>query len=384
MIEPLKPKQSLRAAELQDGDIICFQRVQEKKNNILEKKLSFGDKQADDRLACTGRFAPRRAAPANSSRSAKRSDRCEDAREYYDFLFHKRTLLFHPHPHKCDRTKYGQFEVVISCKASYDQFAEKVGEKLGVEPTHLRFYTVNAATGNVKTPIKRGANTQLNAILNPTSSYAQLNTNQRSDAFYYEVLDMTLAELDTKKNIKVNWITEGITKDELIEVLVPKNGVIEDLIAGLIKKAQIPSEEEGGRIRVLEVSHHKITKEFSRDYPVISINDYVDIVAERIPPDEIGVDPSMFINCFHFASEASRMHGVPFRFLLKEVCTKGEGNARGGIKSGANKYHAARALLRDKGPPREEDGHQGAQLREDQVCRDSQIDVSQDDVSERW
>lgn len=27
MIEPLKPKQSLKVAELQDGDIVCFQRV---------------------------------------------------------------------------------------------------------------------------------------------------------------------------------------------------------------------------------------------------------------------------------------------------------------------------------------------------------------------
>jgi ubiquitin carboxyl-terminal hydrolase 7 len=27
MIEPLKPKQSLKVAELQDGDIICFQRT---------------------------------------------------------------------------------------------------------------------------------------------------------------------------------------------------------------------------------------------------------------------------------------------------------------------------------------------------------------------
>jgi ubiquitin carboxyl-terminal hydrolase 7 len=30
MIEPLKPKQSLKVAELQDGDIICFQRVPER------------------------------------------------------------------------------------------------------------------------------------------------------------------------------------------------------------------------------------------------------------------------------------------------------------------------------------------------------------------
>jgi ubiquitin carboxyl-terminal hydrolase 7 len=47
MIEALKPKQSLKTAELQDGDIICFQRTTEKKGdrNILEKKLGLGEKQ---------------------------------------------------------------------------------------------------------------------------------------------------------------------------------------------------------------------------------------------------------------------------------------------------------------------------------------------------
>lgn len=193
MIEALKPKQSLKAAELQDGDIICFQKVQERKN-LLEKKLSFGDnKQTEE--------------------SVKRSDRSEDARDYYDFLFHKRTINFHPHPSKGDRTKYSPFDLVISCKVTYDLFAEKVGDKIGVEPTHLRFYSVNSTTGNPKTPVKRGGSQQLSAILNPATNYSQLGMNQRSDAFYFEVLDMSLAELDTKKNIKVTWLSEGITKE---------------------------------------------------------------------------------------------------------------------------------------------------------------------------
>lgn len=34
MIEGLKGKQSLKAAELQDGDIVCFQRVHEKKSKL--------------------------------------------------------------------------------------------------------------------------------------------------------------------------------------------------------------------------------------------------------------------------------------------------------------------------------------------------------------
>lgn len=40
-----------------------------------------------------------------------------------------------------------------------------------------------------------------------------LNSSQRGDAFYFEVLEMSLAELDTKKSIKLTWLSEGITKE---------------------------------------------------------------------------------------------------------------------------------------------------------------------------
>lgn len=42
MIEVLKPKQTLKIAELQDGDIVCFQRTKERKpdRHALEKRPS--------------------------------------------------------------------------------------------------------------------------------------------------------------------------------------------------------------------------------------------------------------------------------------------------------------------------------------------------------
>lgn len=39
MIEPLKPKQSLKVAELQDGDIICFQKTSEKGDGDSTRSL---------------------------------------------------------------------------------------------------------------------------------------------------------------------------------------------------------------------------------------------------------------------------------------------------------------------------------------------------------
>lgn len=142
----------------------------------------------------------------------KPSDRFEDAREYYDFLLNRRTVKFHPHSTKCDPKEYPPFELVLNSKISYDKMAEKVGEHLKVDPTHLRFYTVHATNGNPRMPIKRAPTQSLFTILNP-QGYGQLSMNQRNDALYFEVLDMSLAEMDSKKSVKLTWLSEGITKE---------------------------------------------------------------------------------------------------------------------------------------------------------------------------
>jgi ubiquitin carboxyl-terminal hydrolase 7 len=41
MIEPMKAKQSLKAAELQDGDIVCFQKADGAKSPDADRELVF-------------------------------------------------------------------------------------------------------------------------------------------------------------------------------------------------------------------------------------------------------------------------------------------------------------------------------------------------------
>ncbi|KAM7208755.1 hypothetical protein V8F20_000918 [Naviculisporaceae sp. PSN 640] len=292
MIEGLKAKQSLKAAELQDGDIVCFQRMHERKS-----RLGLGE--------------------SRSSEDANKSpDRFEDAREYYDFLLNKKTVAFRAHPSRCDATKYPDLELVLNAKMTYDKLAEKVGERLQVPPTHLRFYTITT-TGMPRTPVKRTPNATLFTILNP-SGYGQLNMNQRTNALFFEVLEMSLAEFDTKKSVKVVFLSEGITKEEQFDILVPKNGQVSDLIEGLVKKAKIPSEDEGGKLRVYEINNHKWFRDLDRTYPVISINDYTTVVAERIPEEELANDNNQYISVFQFQGETNRSHGMPFRFLIHE------------------------------------------------------------------
>lgn len=130
---------------------------------------------------------------------------------------------------------------------------------------------------------------------------------------------MSLEEFDTKKTIKINWLSEGITKEDQVDVLVSKAGTVEDLIVALVKKLAIPDEAEAGRIRVYETTSNKVYREPTRDSAVLNLSEYTAIYAERVPDEEADADENNFINAFHFQNEVNRTHGVPFKFLLIEV-----------------------------------------------------------------
>lgn len=152
---------------------------------------------------------------SSSMTTIKASDRIEDAPQFYDYLLYRKVIHLIPHPRSAalyDGTTE-PIDVEMSSKSTYDQITAKIGEKLNVDPTHLRLHTVNSATGNPKAPVKRNINQTLQQILTPPYSSTFGNPTQRQDELYFEVLDMSLSELDTKKNLKVTWLSEGITKD---------------------------------------------------------------------------------------------------------------------------------------------------------------------------
>ncbi|KAL9594345.1 MAG: hypothetical protein Q9219_007081 [cf. Caloplaca sp. 3 TL-2023] len=282
MIEPMKAKATLQQAEIQDGDIICFQKV------LSEKETSV--------IASSGGYT--------------------DAREFYDYLLNRIVVNFLP---KAGAEQgEGRFTLPLSRKMSYDQISAKVGEYLSVDPTHLRFTTVLASTGKPKQPIRRGQASSLYQMLVPSlSTYA--NSNQRADALYYEILEMSISELETKRNVRVTWLPEGVTKEEPIDVLAPKNGIVQDLLTPLRKKANV-SDEAAPALRIYETHQCKIAKELNVNTILASIPDYVTLYAELVPEEETHAhDEDRAIYAFHFDKEPIKTHGVPFKFVLKPV-----------------------------------------------------------------
>lgn len=174
MIDVMKPKQTFQQSEIQDGDIITFQRT------VKESELPEGAIY-------------------------------QDARQYYDYLVNKMEVLFAP-----IRVGEGdEFRLTLSRKMTYDQISKKVGEHLSVDSTHLRFAPVLSSTGKPKPFIKRNPNQTvqtLSQILSPqmaTYGYSM----HRGDALYYEVLEMSLSDYESKKCLRVTWLPEGITKE---------------------------------------------------------------------------------------------------------------------------------------------------------------------------
>jgi ubiquitin carboxyl-terminal hydrolase 7 len=226
MIEPMKAKQSLKAAELQDGDIVCFQKADTRSSESDRESVEYLTNQltlADNIDRSTSSKSSEKT-PLTSLSTSKSSqmtafsskstlDKVENAQQFYDFLLHKRDVKFHPHlTRNANPAEWTPFELTLSNKHTYDQVAAKVGEHLNIDPTHLRFWTVNAANGNPKASVKRGQSQTLSTILNPPYS-TFTNNNQRPDALYFEVLDISLTELDTKKALRVLWLSDGMSKE---------------------------------------------------------------------------------------------------------------------------------------------------------------------------
>jgi ubiquitin carboxyl-terminal hydrolase 7 len=307
-IDVMKPKQTLGQSEIQDGDIVCFQQVMS----------------ADE----VQKFQ-------QSHPSAY-----VDAISFYDYLLNRIRVFFGPRPGTPQdislEQEAGDFEIYLSRKDSYDTLAAKTAEHLSllskteIDPTHLRFTTVNAQNGKPRGPVKRAPTITVHSILSGVGAGGYGNgygySNQSTDTLYYEVLEMSLTDLEQRKTIKISWLPEGVTKEEVYDCLVPKSGTFEDVLPVLQKKAKLP-DEIIEQIRFYEAHSGKVYKNLELDTAVSSLNEFMQVYAERLPEEERDADkdaPPALIGCFHYDKEPAKPHGIPFIFNVIEVRVKQE------------------------------------------------------------
>ena len=87
----------------------------------------------------------------------------------------------------------------------------------------------------------------------------------------------------------------------------------------LKKKANLESDGVQD-LRVTAANNGKLVKELNHDSPVISIVDYYNLYAERIPEEEQALqEGERVMPVFHFDKELNKTHSIPFKFVVKPV-----------------------------------------------------------------
>lgn len=276
MIEQMKMKATFLQSEIQDGDVICFQtEISEKDAHDYETQSLYSN-------------------PI----------------QFYDFLQNQIKVLFKP---RFDDVEYkGEFEITLSKKMTYDMMATKFGERLKHDPLKLRFTTANGPNGTPKTVLKRTANQTVNEIVSP--SYIQ----GQASLLYYEVLDVSIVELETKRSLKIWWMGANNKEEAAQSFLLPKTSNI-DVVAENLAKNVTLSPSGSKKIRIFEVvSNGRQQREFHGAEMIGNINELTDLFGEEISMEEINAkEDDKVIHVYHFSKDANRTHGVPFRFVIK-------------------------------------------------------------------
>ncbi|XP_062203185.1 ubiquitin C-terminal hydrolase 13-like isoform X2 [Phragmites australis] len=233
MCEHIDKKLTFRSSQLEDGDIICFQK----------SPLPEGDIQV----------------------------RYPDVPSFLEYV-HNRQVV---HLRSLDKPKDDDFSLELSKLHTYDDVVERVAHQLGLDdPSKIRLTSHNCYSQQPKPqPIRyRGVEHLLDMLV---------HYNQTSDILYYEVLDIPLPELQCLKTLKVAF--QHATKDEVVvhSIRLPKNSTISDVITDLKTKVELSNPD--AELRLLEVFYHKIYKIFPPHEKIENINDqYWTLRAEEV------------------------------------------------------------------------------------------------------
>ncbi|CAA7388121.1 unnamed protein product [Spirodela intermedia] len=275
MCEVIDKNLTFRSSQLEDGDIICYQKPPPENDKMC---------------------------------------RYPDVPSFLEYVHNRQVVHFR----SLEKPKEDGFCLELSKLYTYDDVVERLARHIGLEdPTKLRLTSHNCYSQQPKPqPIKYRGVEHLSDML--------AHYNQTSDILYYEVLDIPLPELQCLKTLKVAF--HHATKDEVVihSIRLPKNSTVGDVLTDL--KTKVDLSHPDAELRLLEVFYHKIYKIFPANEKIENINDqYWTLRAEEIPEEEKNLGPQdRLIHVYHFTKDASQNQtqvqnfGEPFFLVIHE------------------------------------------------------------------
>ncbi|CAK9213983.1 unnamed protein product [Sphagnum troendelagicum] len=281
MCEHIDKKSTFKNSQLEDGDIICYQKTLTREEEDLY--------------------------------------RYPDVPSFLEYVRNRQVVHFR----HLERPKEDEFCLELSKQHTYDDVVERVALQVGLEdPAKVRLTSHNCYSQQPKPqPIKYRGVERLSDML--------VHYNQTSDVLYFEALDLPLPELQGLKTLKVAFHNSKTEELSVHNIRLPKQSTVGDVIIELKGKVELSSPQ--AELRVLEVFYHKIYKIFPLNEKIENINDqYWTLRAEEIPDEEkeLGAHDRP-IHVYHFSRDASQNHmvqnfGEPFFLVVHQTETLAE------------------------------------------------------------
>ncbi|CAN1258522.1 Ubiquitin C-terminal hydrolase 12 [Linum perenne] len=287
MCEPIDKKISFRSSQLEDGDIVCYQK------------------------------------PPPGPGSVEPC-RYPDVPSFLEYVHNRQVVRFR----SLEKPKEDEFSLELSKLHTYDDVVERVAGHLSLDdPSKIRLTSHNCYSQQPKPqPIKYRGLDHLSDML--------VHYNQTSDILYYEVLDIPLPELQGLKTLKVAF--HHASKEEVVihTIRLPKQSTVGDVINDL--KTKVELSHPNAELRLLEVFYHKIYKIFPPNEKIENINDqYWTLRAEEVPEEEKQIGPQdRLIHVYHFMKDTTQNQvqiqnfGEPFFLVIREGETLAEVKVR--------------------------------------------------------
>lgn len=257
-IDLLKSDITFRKAEIQHGDIVCFQQTLSQKE---------ADEYTKNGLSAT-------------------------VPDYYTSLYNRACILFKPKPNTAT-TNTEEVQLTLDRTANYVTVAKALASKLNVEASKIRFTSSNNITRQPREIIHYKPGTRLEEMmigLPRPQDYGQIVSfdNINIPVMFYEVMDEDVADLESKRSIVVNIIGPTLRKETKVTALLPRTGSVRQLLDQVIAKGKM-EVKDADKIRLYEAVDGKVTKEFSLDQTV----DNVAVDKTAVVYAEVGFNPKL-------------------------------------------------------------------------------------------
>lgn len=169
----------------------------------------------------------------------------------YDFFVNRVVINFKPRYEETDEAKQAEFELTLSKKNNYEQVAQRVGAFLDYDPAKLRFTAAGTNGLPKNVAIRRTQAANVAEMVQPSYTATPMTL------LYYEMLDIPLQELESKRNVKITWMGCSNKEESQHSFLMNKTSSFHEVSDALLKAVKVGgsngSTYGSGKIRIFNI-----------------------------------------------------------------------------------------------------------------------------------